>query len=61
MRKHEILCLSIITLVLTLSLLYGVFSGASNRYNKSLEKLNDRYNSFINETNDVTKEINKDN
>lgn len=61
MRKHEILCLSIITLVLTLTLLYGVFSGASNRYNRSLEKLNDRYNSFINETNDVTKEINKDN
>lgn len=55
MRKHEILCLSIITLVLTLALLYGVFSGASNRYNKSLEKLNDKYNSFINETNDVTK------
>ena len=61
MRKHEILCLSIITLVLTLALLYGIFDSASNRYNKSLESLNESYNSFINEKNDVTKEINKDN
>lgn len=61
MRKHSILILSVIAVALVLLLLYGIFDSASNRYNKSLESLNENYNSFINEVSDVTKEINKDN
>lgn len=61
MRKHSILILSVIAVALVLLLLYGIFDSASNRYNKSLEGLNENYNSFINEVSDVTKEINKDN
>lgn len=61
MRKHSILILSVIAVALVLLLLYGIFDSASNRYDKSLESLNENYNSFINEVSDVTKEINKDN
>lgn len=61
MRKHSILILSVIAVALVLLLLYGIFDSASNRYNSSLESLNESYNSFINEGSDVTKEINKDN
>lgn len=61
MRKHSILILSVIAVALVLLLLYGIFDSASSRYNKSLESLNENYNSFINEVSDVTKEINKDN
>lgn len=61
MRKHSILILSVIAVALVLLLLYGIFDSASNRYNKSLESLNENYNSFINEVSGVTKEINKDN
>lgn len=61
MRKHSILILSVIAVASVLLLLYGIFDSASNRYNKSLESLNENYNSFINEVSDVTKEINKDN
>lgn len=61
MRKHSILILSVIAVALVLLLLYGIFDSASNGYNKSLESLNENYNSFINEVSDVTKEINKDN
>lgn len=55
MRKHSILILSVIAVALVLLLLYGIFDSASSRYNKSLESLNENYNSFINEVSDVTK------